>query len=1032
MKWLTNWFIDNPVAANLLMVTILVGGLLSLETIRVESFPQIPPSWVKVTVTYPGGTARQVDQSITQRVEDAVSSLPGISRISASSMRGYSEVNIKKTSGTDLERLLDDIRNQVNAITDFPALAERPQVMRDEFTNLASYILVYGDVSDVVLQQATERTVKALKRHPDISQVENLGQRKPELIIEPRQNAMRKYKLDISQLHDRISRWSLEYRSGELKTAQGSLILRSDYRADSLLKLKQLPVLNTPEGTITLEQIADVRRGYQETDSIVRFQGQPATAILVSTSRKDNLLKVSESVKQVLVDIKPSLPVNVQLDTMADMAPYIKDQLNRLGTNAWQGLLIVVLLLGLFLNVKLAFWVAVGIPVSMAGAIWLMGPVDYSINDITLFGMILVLGVLVDDAVVVGESIHEARGRIADQKAAARSGVEAVAVATVFGVLTTIAAFSPMLWIDNELAKVLAGFSGVVILALLFSLIESKFILPAHLSHMKDETETPWLKWLTSARHFCLDKLDKFTAQVYLPLLNNSLNNKIASLLIFSSFMILAYGLITNGSIKSAFFPEIPGRYAQAKVTMDMDAPLPLALNGSRKVEQALAQVNQSLTSDYGLASDAVVRTLVSTEGAGAFDVVAELSSEALSAIPGNELLERWQKASGSIEGAYAVKFSSAEEPAGGTSITIAASDRDIARQVAQRLKTKLIALPGVNDVYDDSQGGQRQLQLVLNQRGRQLGITQQQLAVTVGSAYGESEVQRLLLNGEETKVLIRLAVHERRTQAQLENTLILTERNGYVTLGEVADFFFSREPSILYRKNRDEVVTLYWRQDRGIASPEETWSKLEETSVMELENQYPGVSIKAAGEFEEISEVQGGFKKALLLTLLLIYVLLAIPLKSYFQPLIIMSVIPFGYAGAIYGHGLMDLPVSLLSLFGMMAMTGVVINDSLVLMTRFNQNFHDKGMAVKEALLEAGKSRLRAIFLTTITTVCGLIPLLLESSEQAQYLKPAAVSLVFGELFATPITLLLIPVLVACGKYKRNPTANYPQELAV
>ena len=1022
MKWLTNWFIDNPVAANLLMVMILAGGILSIATIRVESFPQIPPSRININVVYPGGTAAQVDESITQRVEDAISSIPGIEKITSVSQPGLSRVTVKKTTDTDLSRLLDDIRNKVNVIQGFPLAAEQPQVVRDEFTNLAAYVVVYGDVDNKTLKQSVIRTVQALKAHPDISQVTNLADSRQLLTIEPDPEKLRRYNLDISGLNQRIKQWSLEYRSGELKTAQGTLVLRSDMTADTLLKLRNLPVINTQEGTIYLKDIADIKRDFNQGDSVVRYQGKSAAAILVSTSRKDNLLHVSEAIQQVLKDVKPALPANVELDAMADMAPYIKDQLNRLGNNAWQGLLIVLLLLGLFLNIKLAFWVAVGIPVSLAGALWLMGPLNYTINDITLFGMILVLGVLVDDAVVVGESIHTARGEIANPRDAARTGVEAVATATVFGVLTTIAAFSPMLWIKNELAQVLAGFSAIVILALIFSLIESKFILPAHLAHSKAGKDNRFSRIINRVRVACLAALDHFGERYYLPALRFSLHNKAAVLLLFVSFMVLAYGLWGHGTIKAAFFPEIPGRFAQVKVTMNLDAPVPLAVKGSVQLEQALKVTDESLQQDYDLSASAIERAFVFTDAAKSVEVVAELTTEALSAIPANELLKRWQMNTSIIEGAYSSQFTAADEPAGGTALSITSRDRELSRRVAQQLKPLLQQLPGVNDVYDDSQGGQRQLRLSINQQGRQLGLTQADLALIVGGAFGNLEVQRLLYQGEETRIQLRFPDNLRRTQEQLHATPVRVDDNKYVSLAEIADIEFTREAQVLYRRDREGVVSVYWRQNRNIAAPEEVLDRLKKESIPQLEKQYPGVKIKAAGEFEEISDVKGGFKKAMLLTLLLIYILLAVPLKSYYQPFIIMSIIPFGYAGAIYGHGLMGLPVSILSLFGMMAMTGVVINDSLVLMTRFNRNYHEQGMSVKDALIDAGRSRLRAIFLTTVTTVCGLLPLLMETSEQAQYLKPAAVSLVFGELFATPITLILIPVLLAMGKYKRDP----------
>jgi len=1034
MGAITKWFLDNPVAANLLMAFTLIAGYLSFNSLRVESFPQIPPSQLVVEVTYPGGTAQQVDESITQRIEDAISGISGIKSITSASYPGFAQIRVKKNTGTSLEKLSENVRNQVDGIVGFPERAERPMIYRDEFGNLASFVLVYGGKDETQLQQVSTFVQNALKKHANISKVTNLGKKQKQLVILPDRERLKAYGLNYQQVAEIIHQWSLAHRSGELKTARGKITLKADNFADTLPALKAIPLINTANGMVTLADVAEVQRSYQENDSVVRFDGKAAIALMISTSQKDNLLHVSEATQQVLDEITPQLPSGIQTDIMADMAPYIDEQLDLLGTNAWQGLLIVIVLLGLFLEVRLALWVAMGIPISVAGAVWLMGlpAFDYSINDITLFGMILVLGILVDDAVVVGESIHQARSKIKDPKEAAWRGVQSVSVATVFGVLTTIAAFSPMLWIENELAQVLAGFSAVVIFALIFSLIESKFILPTHLVIEKQKGKgNVFSQYLTIARNRCTQGLNWFTNHCYQPCLKLALDHKGASLAIFMIMVVGAYGAMSKGAIKTVFFPEIPGRYATLVVDMDQDAALALTERNIERIETALLQTNQILTKQFSLTEDAVEKYLVSMEGAKKLELTAQLSTNALRDVPSDHFLKVWRAQTGDVEGSYAQKFTFSEEPAGGTYVSISAPSRDLARKVASELKVALAKLPGVDDISDDSQSGQRQLQVTLNQNGIQLGLNQRQLANLVGGAYGHIELHRLLDQGEESLVILQLDESEKTSLQQLQETQVLVGENSYVTLAEIADFSYSREPEVLHRKNRDEVVSVYWRQNKREASPQEVWQQLEATTVGVLQQQYPQVKINAGGEFAEILEVQSGFKKAMLLTLLLIFVLLAIPLKSYWQPFIIMSVIPFGFAVAIYGHGLMDMSVSLLSLFGMMAMTGVVINDSLVLMTRFNQ-LYASGMEMKAALIEAGKSRLRAIFLTTVTTVCGLLPLLSETSEQAQYLKPAAVSLVFGELFATPITLILIPVLLSLGKYKPQGAANKQQVEAI
>ena len=1024
MKWLTRWFLDNPVAANLLMLFILAGGYLSLDTIRVESFPQLPPSELQISVAYPGGTAEQVDESITQRIEEAISSVAGVLRITSTSQRGFATVTVRKTTEADLDRLVEDIRNEVDGIAGFPADAERPKIYRNEFTNLASFVMVAGEVEPELLQQVSRHVEQTLLKHPAISKVTNLDKREPQILIEPDPEQLKRFGLSAQELASSIQRWSLEYRSGELKTAQGNIILRADGYADSLSQLQSLPVINTVDATVTLGEIAQVQRTYQDSDSLVRFQRKPAVGLMISTSQKDNLFDVSEAVEEVLASLRTQLPETIELDVMVDLAPYIEDKLSLLSNNAVQGLLIVLVLLGLFLNLRLAFWVALGIPISLSGALWLMGmpAVDYSLNDITLFGMILVLGILVDDAVVVGESIHEARQRIADPKEAAWVGVESVTVATVFGVLTTIAAFSPMLWIQNDVAKVLSGFSAVVMLALMFSLVESKFILPTHLAFAarKKTTTNPLMKTFERLQALCTHGLDTFSRRVYQPALRFALAHRFTVLLLFISFFALTIGLVSKGHIRAVFFPDIPSRYIQAKITMDRDAPMPLSVLNANQLEAALEKTSQSLQIQYGLQEPPLSKAILSIVNTADIELTAELTSEALDLIPGNTLVDIWQEKTGTLEGVYSSSFKGFDHASGGIGLTISANEQELARRATRELNQYLANMPGVQDVVDDAQGGQRELRLHVNDRGRQLGLTKQQLAVLVGGAFGDLEVNRLIDRGEDIRVIVRYAKSLRQTREQLLLTPVFLGDGSFVPLGEVADLSHSRASGTIHRRDRDRVVNVTWRQDRSVMSPEEVWAELQKSVVPDIERQFPGVTIRAVGEFEDIQEVQSGLKMALMLTLILVYALLAIPLKSYVQPFIIMSIIPFGFAGAVLGHGVVGLPVSAMSVFGMLAMTGVVINDSLVLMTRFNK-LHSEGMPVTEALFEAGKSRLRAIFLTTVTTVCGLLPLLSETSEQAQYLKPTAVSLAFGELFATPVTLILIPVLLGIGRYRKQ-----------
>ena len=771
MSWLTKWFINNPVGANLLMLAIIASGVMAFGQLRVESFPQIAPSSVVINVAYPGGTAKQIDESVTQRIEESISGIAGIKQVTSQSSAGMSSVVVRKTSSADLNKLLDDIRNRVNAINGFPAQAEKPQVVRNEFTNLAAFVVVSGPRSDEQLQPIARQVEQALKSNAKISKVSNWGSRNPQLIIEPDPAQLKKLGLSLEELASTIEQMSLESRTGELISDKGRMVIRGDGYADDVQKLRRLAIVSRPSGTVYLGDIAKLSRDYERSGSIVRNNGINAIALLISTSQTDNLLKVSDAIKNTLAEQRRILPSDIELNTMADMAPYIEEQLFRLGDNAWQGLLIVVVLLGIFLELKLAFWVAVGIPVALAGTLGAMQLANYSINDITLFGFILVLGILVDDAVVVGEAIHEQRGKHSSGRKAAWHGVHSVSVATVFGVLTTIAAFSPMLWINNDFAKILAGFSAVVIFALIFSLIESKFILPSHLAQLS--VNKPSKGWFARIQSVAQGGLEWFNINVYKPTLEKVLDYKLASLLGFVAAIVLAYGMWSTGTIRSAIFPEIPGRYITAQVELEDGAPLPLQKKALDQIEQAMINVEDELMRDYPLSQPPVVNLLAWSDGYGEVEVTAELTSEALSLLPGNLLTDSWRTHTGSIEGAYSVQFSAAEAPAGGTFISISSSDRELAKRVSSQLADKLAALPGVADIYDDGKSGQPQVRLVLNEYGQQLGLTQDKLARLAGEAFGEREIHRLLEQGQETKVLLQYPRSERKTLAQLELSLI-------------------------------------------------------------------------------------------------------------------------------------------------------------------------------------------------------------------------------------------------------------------
>jgi multidrug efflux pump subunit AcrB len=753
----------------------------------------------------------------------------------------------------------------------------------------------------------------------------------------------------------------------------------------------------------------------------------------VLIGQKENLLEISKVVNRVVEDFAPQLPSGIQATVWGDSASYISDRLSLLSWNGVQGLLLVLLILSIFLNVRLAFWVAMGIPISVMGALAVAGTrwVDYSLNDVTTFGLIIALGILVDDAVVVGESVYEERRKTKDPIVGTENGVNKVAVATVFGVLTTIAAFFPMLLIDNPLGKVLAGFSGIVILSLIFSLVESKLILPAHLAHTPLDAKPRYLltRGWEKVQNAAQAGLNWVRDNLYLPALNTSLRHRYAVLVLFLAAGLLGLGLIEKGTIKTVFFPDVPGQIITVNLEMDARAPFSLTRDNVQRIEDLGNTLNIELQESAALDIPPIRTMFVIISGAESAQIYAELSP--VIERPGVDTLDvarEWQKRIGQIEGATELEFTASEELGGGFQLQLLSKDPDLLSAASTELRSFLVGINGISNIRDSLAGGQSELSLRIRPEARNLGFSAETLASQIGYAFGGAEVQRIRRDSSEIRVLVQNARPARNTVDDLLKTHLRSDTGAWVPLTTVAAVNGSYVAGMKHRLNGQTINTVAASIDRSVVSPAEVAQAVTEQMVPLLAQKYPSVRVSLGGELEEMAEIQGGLLRALLLATVLIYVLMAVPLKSYSQPFIILAIIPFGFVGAAIGHLIMGLPLSLFSFFGMLALTGVVVNDSLVLITRYNQN-RTSEMDVIAALREAGTGRFRAIFLTTATTVIGLLPLLTETSEQAQYLIPAAASLAFGEIFGTALMLILVPVLIAIAEDIR--TAIFPAGVA-
>ena len=1023
MRYLTRWFIHNPVAANLSMALILFLGVMTVLTIRIEGFPRIPPESITITTTYPNASTAQVDELITQKLEKALEGLAGVRSISSQSSDEYSIITVRRAGGKDLQDLLDKVRIRVEGISDLPTGIRQPVIQDTGYDFPALYVNLSGQTDPLTLQKLAERLREELLAQPEISRMNIWGLFERELNISVEPQKLQRFNLTVNDVVQRIQASSLNFQTGTLRTVGGAIRLRADNRAKFVTEYKNIPIIENSNGTtIKLGDLADVDDKFKEGEYLFRFNGVPTAGMEVLIGQKDNDLQVSKAVQTVVSSFEQQLPANIEVTIWGDSANYIAERLNMLGSNGFQGLILVLLVLSLFLNVRLAFWVAMGIPISVMGALAVAGSkwVDYSLNDVTTFGLIIVLGILVDDAVVVGESVfEERRNNKSEPLESTEKGVEKVAVATVFGVLTTIAAFFPMLLLDNPIGKVLAGFSGIVILALIFSLLESKLILPAHLAHTNIDAPPRYMlsRIWTKIQNACRNWLNRVRSQVYAPMLRNSLRHRYATLILFIAIGFFGLGLTAYGKIKTVFFPDVPGQIITVDLEMDARAPLQLTKDNLERIQVIGNKLSRELKNRHSLKKEPVRSMFLIITDPSSAQLYAELTPVAERAGLGIwDVLYEWQWFVGRVEGATKLRFSAYDELGGGFQIRLFSKDADLLKKASDELHSFLGQINGVSNIRDTLANGQPELEIKVKSQARNLGFDTATLASQIGNAFGGAEVQKIRRTGDEVRVVVQNPKSCRDTIDDLDKTWLRSKNGEWIPFQSVAEVKGSYVSGLLHRQNGKRVNTLAASINRGTVAPEEVWQSVSQDFAPLLAQKYPSVTLEPAGELEEIGEIQGGMLKALLLAAVLIYVLMAVPLKSYSQPFIIMAIVPFGFIGAAFGHLLMGLPLSVLSFFGMLALTGVVVNDSLVLITRYNQA-RDDGLSMSDALYDAGMGRFKAIFLTTVTTVIGLSPLLFETSEQAQYLIPAAVSLAFGELFATALMLILVPVLIAISE---------------
>lgn len=1012
------WFARNSVAANLLLVAVIVMGVMSLNTLRKEAFPSMEPKVVTVSVSYDSGDAQQAEEGIAVKIEEALETVPGIKRITSTSNASGSTVSIEKNSGYQLDTLLTDIKTKVDAINNFPSQAENPVIDKARMQDHVLWIQLFGDADRATLQTLSERLKSDLLAKSSIRDLEIKAKSEPMISIEVDEAKLQAYGLTLTDVSNAINAESSTAITTSLRNGDKVVRLKASEQAYQQQQFSQIPLITNVDGTqISLGDIATITDSFEDdTLKLSRYNQKNGMAIEIVMDEFSDVTQIVKQANEVVSDWESRniLPANVEIEAWYDKSTMIEDRLELLVKNALTGIALVFILLALFLNVRVAFWVAAGLPFVFFGTLYFMGEtfVGLTINEMTTFGFIMALGIVVDDAVVVGESIYTTRKENGDSIESTIKGAKKVAVPTVFGVLTTVVAFLALANVEGDLGQIYAQFGSVVTICLLLSMVESKLILPSHLAHInthRKETKGLW----TRIQHGADAGLQWVTRNVYTRVIDTALRFRYAVIMLFISLLILVAGMPMTGSVRVAFFPDIPGDTVQAELVMQNDVSFGQTQKNLLLLEQAANQADLLLREKYQASEQESELTSLQliAESDSEGSVRVELDKE--SVYSSTEFGEEWKRVVGQLEGMKKLKVLSSMEMVDNFKIELKSWNDETVYAAGNRIKQALEQMDGVSGIDDNLSAGEPQYRFELTEQGRALGFDTAAISQQILQSFGGDIVQRFQRDKDEVKVRVRYPEDQRQTMADIMQASVRTDDGTVVPLSNVVTVFSEYQQSEITRIDNQRAVYLSAVLDKDKVASNELVAQLNANLIPTLLNQYSDLSVDFAGEAEEQEEAVGSMASMFVVALIAIYALLAIPLKSYVQPLLIMMAIPFGIVGAILGHWGNDLTVSILSLNGILALSGVVVNDSLLLVSRFNELMEEKGKSVHDAIMEACTNRFRAVLLTSVTTFAGLAPLLTETSMQAQFLIPAAAALGYGILFATLITLILTPALL-------------------
>ena len=1018
-KGLIAWFARNKVAANLLMMSIIVLGLAAAFALNKQMFPNFEINWINVSVVYFGAAPEEVEESVTSKLEDALEGVTGIKRFFTRSSAGLASASIEVSTDYDTQEVLDKVRSAIDSISSFPGDIERPQVKLVEYRQEVMYVMLSADTPRTALKRYGQTIYDEITALPGVDISDYYSGMGFELGIEVSKNKLREYDLSFDQVRRAVQLDSANTSAGQLRADNGIVSLRIENQAYTKREYEELVVRTQADGSvIRLKDVAVIRDGFEEGLSYGRVNGKNVVLMFIGATAGQDISTIANTVREYVSEKNAKLAPGLELEVWADLTYYLNGRLEMMLNNMLFGGLLVFLLLTLFLRPRLAFWVMMGLPVSFLGALMMLqlDAIDITINVVSLFAFIMVLGVVVDDAIIIGESIHsetEKRGYHIDDVI---RGAKRVATPATFGVLTTIAAFMPLVLQDGPQAAFPNAIGTVVVLCLIFSLIESKLILPAHLVGMKPVNPNSRLRAFNAVTRRIDRTLKSFVDNYYGPRLARALHYRYAALAVFIGFIIIAIALFAGKYIRFNAMPKVPHDFPSIRVDMNAntsDLNIRYAIDS---LEAMIASVEEKTKEETG--QTMVAHVLTDLRGRSSIAIDVKLVDPEERPYDTFELARRWNENMPNIPAVKQLRVQSdlmggGGENDGDVSFRLNSRDAQQLNIAAEKLREKLRAMPGVTDVNDSQPDASTEVFFDLKPAARALGLTLGELARQANTALYGSEIQRIVRDRQEIRVMLRYPRSDRNSLDSLNNVMIDVPSGARVPLGELATVRREQNVRTIYREDGERSVIVFADLDFDKTQPLTIADDLRDNFFPELERNYPSVRWEESGSLaEERSNLRSQIMQILVI-LIPIYLLLAIPLKSYTQPFIIMSIIPFGIIGAIFGHVLLGLNLSSMSLFGIFAAIGVVVNDSLVLVDSVNQiRANNPNKPLNQVVIEAGQGRFRPIILTSLTTFFGLLPIIAETSLQAKIVIPMAVSLAFGVLFATVVTLVLIPSL--------------------